>query len=197
MYLFKQIRVEKDTVLVGKAASEDLDHLARQGYEQVLDIMPAALRDKGLVRRVRAAGMKYRHIPVEECDLKTCHIEEERVMDFFRYLSAQKEAPIIINTDDEALGISLVMLAKVFWKGEPARELIRSIEALGISLKGRRDIKHFIRDFYEHYRRKMLPDTFRPGRGKTGFRPPGEGRPLPAGEGNKKATRCGGKKRGT
>lgn len=157
MYLFKQIRVEKDTVLVGKAGSEDLDHLARQGYLQVLDIMPTALKDKSLPRRVRAAGMKYRHIPVEDCDLESCRIEETRVMEFFRYLIALGETPVIINTDDEVLGISLIMLGKGFWRGHPPAEVIRSIESLGISLKGRRDIRRFLREFYNHYRKKLLP----------------------------------------
>lgn len=158
LYLFKQIRVEEHTVLVGKAGAEDLAGLARQGYKEVLDIMPKALKDKDLARRVKEAGMKYLHIPVEECDLKSCRIEEERVKDFFRYLAKRGETPIIVHTDDEVLGISLVMLADVFEKGEPSRTLIRSLETLGISLRGRRDIKRFIRDFYEHYR-KALPSN--------------------------------------
>jgi protein tyrosine phosphatase (PTP) superfamily phosphohydrolase (DUF442 family) len=156
MYLFKQIKVEKDAVLVGKAATEDLDNLTRQGYQEVLDIMPRALKDKGLARRVRSAGMIYRHIPVEDCNLESCHIEEEEVVRFFQYLMHHGQGPVIINTDDEVLGISLILLNKGFGEGRPQGEVIRSIEELGISLKGRKDIRRFIRDFYKHYQKKLI-----------------------------------------
>jgi hypothetical protein len=75
---------------------------------------------------------------------------------FFRYLVRHGQEPMIINTDDETLGISLVLLSGLFLEGKPCQEVIRSVEALGISLKGRKDIKRFIRDFYNHYQGKMI-----------------------------------------
>lgn len=156
MYLFKQVKVEKDTVLVGKSKPEDLINLFQQGYQKVLDIMPTALKDRGLARRVRSSGMSYHHIPVEACDLESCHIEDDRVLRFFRYMVRYGQGPIIINTDDETLGISLVMLTNLFLEGKPYQEVIRSIEILGFPLRGRKDIKRFIRDFYKHYKRKLI-----------------------------------------
>jgi hypothetical protein len=63
---------------------------------------------------------------------------------------------MIINTDDETLGISLVLLSGLFLEGKPYQEVIRSLEALGVSLRGRKDIKRFIREFYAHYKRKLI-----------------------------------------
>jgi protein tyrosine phosphatase (PTP) superfamily phosphohydrolase (DUF442 family) len=156
MYLLKQVKVEKDAVLVGKPKPEDLTNLRQQGYLKVLDIMPMALKDKGLARRIRSAGLSYLHIPVETCDLESCHIEDDWVARFFQYLVRHGQEPMIINTDDETLGISLVLLSGLFLEGKPYQEVIRSVEALGISLKGRKDIKRFIRDFYTHYKRKLI-----------------------------------------
>jgi hypothetical protein len=156
MYLFKQVKVEKDMILIGKPRPEDLVNLFQQGYQKVLDIMPLALKDKGLARRVRSTGMSYYHIPVESCDLESCHIEDDWVARFFQYLVRHGQDPMIINTDDETLGISLVMLSALFLEGKPYQEVIRSVEALGVSLKGRKDIKRFIRDFYKHYLGKLL-----------------------------------------
>jgi protein tyrosine phosphatase (PTP) superfamily phosphohydrolase (DUF442 family) len=156
MYLLKQVKVEKDAVLVGIPKPEDLTNLRQQGYLKVLDIMPKALKDQGLARRVRATGMSYLHIPVETCDLESCQIEDEWVARFFRYLVRHGREPMIINTDDETLGISLVLLSNLFLEGKPYQEVIRSVEALGISLKGRKDIKRFIRDFFAHYKRKLI-----------------------------------------
>ena len=156
MYLFKQVKVEKDMILVGKPKPEDIVNLRQQGYLKVLDIMPAALKDKGLARRVRLAGLSYYHIPVESCDLESCHLEDDWVVRFFRYLVRHGQEPMIINTDDETLGISLVILSGYFLEGKPYQEVIRSVEALGISLRGRKDIKRFIRDFYGHYRGQQI-----------------------------------------
>jgi len=156
MFLLKQVKVEKDAVLVGKPKPEDLISLRQQGYLKVLDIMPKALKDKGLARRARSAGLSYLHIPVEDCDLESCHIEDESVVRFFHYLVRQGPEPMIVNTDDGTLGISLVLLAGLFLEGKPYQEVIRSVEVLGISLRGRKDIKRFIRDFYGHYKRKLL-----------------------------------------
>lgn len=156
MYLFKQIKVEKDAIWIGRPKPEDLVGLSQQGYLNVLDIMPSALKDKGLARRSRATGMGYHHIPVEACDLESCHIEADWVARFFRFMNRCCQNPIIINTDDETLGISLVMLTGFFLKGKPYQEVFRAIEGLGISLRGRKDIKRFIRDFYKHYQGKQL-----------------------------------------
>jgi protein tyrosine phosphatase (PTP) superfamily phosphohydrolase (DUF442 family) len=156
MYLFKQVKVEKDMILIGKPKPEDLDNLIQQGYEKVLDIMPMALKEKGLARSVRSAGMSYHHIPVESCDLESCHLEDDWVVRFFRYLVRHGQEPMIINTDDETMGISLVTLSALFLEGKPYQEIIRSIEALGVSLKGRKDIKRFIREFYAHYKGKLI-----------------------------------------
>jgi protein tyrosine phosphatase (PTP) superfamily phosphohydrolase (DUF442 family) len=155
MYLLKQVKVEKDAVLVGKPKPEDLTNLRQQGYLKVLDIMPTALKDKELARRVRSVGMIYHHIPVESCDLESCRIEDDWVVRFFNYLVKHGQAPMIINTDDETLGISLVTLSGLFLEGRPYQEVIRSVEALGISLRGRKDIKRFIREFYAHYKGKL------------------------------------------
>lgn len=156
MYLFKQVKVEKDMILIGKPKPEDLDNLIQQGYQKVLDIMPLALKDKALARRVRSTGMSYHHIPVESCDLESCHLDDDWVVRFFRYLVRHGQEPMIINSDDETLGISLVMLSALFLEGQPYQEIIRSVEALGVSLKGRKDIKRFIRDFYKHYQGKKI-----------------------------------------
>jgi hypothetical protein len=156
MYLLKQVKVEKDAVLVGKPKPEDLASLRQQGYLKVLDIMPMALKDKRLAGRVRSAGLSYQHIPVETCDLESCHIEDEWVVRFFRYLVRHGQERMIINTDDETLGISLVLLSGLFLEGKPYQEVIRSLEALGISLRGRKDIKRFIREFYAHYKGKLI-----------------------------------------
>ncbi|MBI4766852.1 MAG: hypothetical protein HY787_20035 [Deltaproteobacteria bacterium] len=156
MYLLKQVKVEKDAVLVGKPKPEDLTNLRQQGYLKVLDIMPMALKDKRLAGRVRSAGLSYQHIPVETCDLESCHIEDEWVVRFFQYLVRHGQEPMIINTDDEILGISLVLLSGLFLEGKPYQEVIRSLEALGVSLRGRKDIKRFIREFYAHYKGKLI-----------------------------------------
>ena len=152
MYLFKQIKVEKDTILVGRPTEGDLANLFQQGYQKVLDIMPTALKDKGLARRVRASGMSYTHIPVEVCDLESCRIDEGWVVRFFRYLTRFCDSPMIINTDDETLGISLVVLSNLFLEGKPYQKVIEAIESLGFPLKGRKEIKGFLRDFYKHYK---------------------------------------------
>ncbi len=156
MYLLKQVKVEKDMILIGKPKPEDLTNLRQQGYQKVLDIMPLALKEKGLARQVRSAGLSYLHIPVESCDLESCHIEDDWVVRFFRYLVHHGQEPLIINTDDETLGISLVMLSGSLLEGKPYQEVIRSVEALGFSLRGRKDIRRFIRDFYSHYKRKLI-----------------------------------------
>ena len=156
MYLFKQIKVEKDAIWVGRPKEDDLDSLFQQGYDNILDIMPVALKDKGLARRAKAAGMRYHRIPVEDCDLESCHIEEDWVVRFFRFMNRCCQGSIIINTDDETLGISLVVLTSFFLKGKPVREVFRAIEELGIALRGRKDIKRFIKDFYKHYQGKQI-----------------------------------------
>jgi len=156
MYLFKQVKVEKDTILIGRPKTEDLDNLSRQGYQRVLDIMPKALKDKGLARRVKAAGMNYTHIPVEVCNEESCKIEEEWVARFFRFITRSNQAPLIINTDDETLGVSLVILSNLFLEGKSYQKIIQAIELLGLSLKGRKEIKRFIRNFYDHYQGKQI-----------------------------------------
>ena len=156
MYLLKQVKVEKDTILIGRPKTEDLDNLSRQGYQRVLDIMPKALKDKGLARRVKAAGMNYTHIPVEVCNEESCKIEEEWVARFFRFITRSNQAPLIINTDDETLGVSLVILSNLFLEGKSYQKIIQAIELLGLSLKGRKEIKRFIRNFYEHYQGKQI-----------------------------------------
>jgi len=143
-------------ILIGKPKPEGLANLRQQGYQKVLDIMPAALKDKGLARRVRSAGLSYLHIPVESCDLESCHLEDDWVVRFFKYLVRHGQEPMIINTDDETLGISLVLLSGLFLEGKPYQEVFRSVKTLGISLRGRKDIKRFIRDFYTHYKRKRI-----------------------------------------
>jgi hypothetical protein len=152
MYLLKHIKLDKDSILIGRPKAEDLAHLAGQGYKLVLDIMPEALKDKGLARRVRAAGMRYSHIPVESCDLSSCRIDEPWVVKFSRFINTSDQYPFIINTDDEALGLSLMVMARLFLVGTPARGVIQAIEKLGLSLKGRKDIKRFINEYYRHYR---------------------------------------------
>ena len=156
MYLLKQVKVEKDTILVGRPKSEDLENLSRQGYERVLDIMPKALKDKGLARRVKTVGMHYTHIPVEVCNEDSCKIEEAWVVRFFRFINRSNQSPMIINTDDETLGISLVILSNLILEGQSYQQIIKAIEILGISLKGRKEVKRFIRDFYDHYQRKQI-----------------------------------------
>jgi hypothetical protein len=155
MYLFKQVKVEKDTILVGRPTEGDLVNLFQQGYQKALDIMPAALKDKGLARRVRAAGMSYTHIPVEVCDLESCKIDEDWVVRFFRHMTRFSQSPMIINTDDETLGISLVVLSSMFLDGKPYQRVIEAVESLGFPLKGRKEIKRFIRDFYTHYKNQL------------------------------------------
>ena len=152
MYFFKQVKLEKDAILLGRPRPEDLVQLSKQGYKMVLDIMPAALLDKELARKVRRAGMRYSHIPVEECDLEACRIDDGHVFNFSKFVTRCCHGPFIINTDDEALGLSLILLANGFLGGEPATAVINKIETLGFSLKSRKDIKRFIRDFYRHYR---------------------------------------------
>lgn len=154
MYLYKQVKVEKDTILVGRPGEGDLANLAYQGYRQVLDIMPTPLKEKGLARLVRAAGMGYTHIPVEACDLESCHLEEDSVVRFFRYMIRHGQSPMVINTDDEVLGISLVVLSNLFMEGHPYQKIIRTIEELGFPLRGRKDLKRFIREFSEQYKGK-------------------------------------------
>ena len=151
MFLFKQIKIEKDTVLVGRPSSEDLIFLSQQGYELVLDIMPSALKDKRLARQVRNVGMRYHHIPVEVCDQESCYLKDEWVSQFFRFM-VRAQGPVIINTDDESLGISMVVLSNHFSAGKPFSDVFRAIESLGFSLKGRKDIKKFIKDYYRHDR---------------------------------------------
>ena len=159
MYLLKHIKLDKDSILIGRPQPEDLAGLTAQGYRLILDIMPEALRDKGLARQVRAAGMKYTAIPVESCNLSTCSIDEPWVVKFSRFVNTSNQYPFILNTDDEALGLSLMVMAKLFLLDTPAPEVIRFIEKLGQSLKGRKDIKRFISEYYRHYppARKRLP----------------------------------------
>jgi protein tyrosine phosphatase (PTP) superfamily phosphohydrolase (DUF442 family) len=156
MYLLKQVKVEKDTIMVGRPKSEDLENLFRQGYQRVLDIMPKALKEKGLARRVKAAGMAYTHIPVEVCDEERCTIAEEWVVRFSRFINRHDQIPMILNTDDETLGVSLVVLSNLMTKGESLPRIIKAIEALGLSLKGRREVKQFIKRYYDHHRSKQV-----------------------------------------
>jgi hypothetical protein len=155
MYLFKQVKVEKDTILVGRPLEGDLANLFQQGYQKVLDIMPTALKDKGLVRLVRSVGMSYTHIPVEVCDLESCKIDEDWVVRFSRYMTRFSQSPLIINTDDETLGISLVVLSNLFPDGKPYQHVFQTVESLGFPLKGRKEIKRFIREFYTHYKNQL------------------------------------------
>jgi protein tyrosine phosphatase (PTP) superfamily phosphohydrolase (DUF442 family) len=156
MYLLKQVKVEKDTIMVGRPKSEDLENLSREGYQRVLDIMPKALKDKGLARRVKAAGMAYTHIPVEICDEENCTIDEAWVVRFARFINLHDEIPMIINTDDETLGVSLVVLSNLMTKGQSLPNILKAIEALGMSLKGRREIKRFLKTYYDHHQRKAI-----------------------------------------
>jgi protein tyrosine phosphatase (PTP) superfamily phosphohydrolase (DUF442 family) len=150
MYLLKQVKVEKDTIMVGRPKTEDLENLSRQGYQRVVDIMPKVLKDKGLARKVRAVGMDYSHIPVEVCREESCEIAEEWVLRFFKFINRHGQLPMIINTDDETLGISLVVLSNLIPEGKSYPEIIKAIEVLGISLKGRKEIKRFVRQFHDH-----------------------------------------------
>ena len=138
MYLFKQVKVEKDAIWVGRPKADDLAGLFQQGYDHILDIMPEALRDKGLARRARAAGMRYHRIPVEDCDLESCHIEEDWVVRFFRFMNRCCQGSIIINTDDETLGISLVVLTSFFLKGKPVSRGTTGYRRIGDCLKGQK-----------------------------------------------------------
>jgi protein tyrosine phosphatase (PTP) superfamily phosphohydrolase (DUF442 family) len=156
MYLLKQVKVEKDTILVGRPKTEDLENLSRQGYLRVVDIMPKALKDKGLARQVRTAGMDYSHIPVEICNEESCAIDENWVLRFSKFINRYDQVPMIINTDDESLGVSLVVLSNLILEGRSFPEIIEAIEALGISLRGRKEIRRFIRQFFDHYRRKQI-----------------------------------------
>ena len=156
MYLLKQVKVEKDTIMVGRPKNEDLENLYRQGYQRVVDIMPKALRDKGLARKVRAAGMEYSPIPVEVCNEDSCEIDEGWVLRFSKFINRNDQVPMIINTDDETLGISLVVLSNLIPEGRSFSDIIKAIQSLGISLKGRKELKRFIRAFYDHQRRKQI-----------------------------------------
>jgi protein tyrosine phosphatase (PTP) superfamily phosphohydrolase (DUF442 family) len=156
MYYFKQVKLEKDALMLGQPQERDLEVLSRQGYRLVLDIMPQALRDRSLARKARKAGMRYVQIPVEECDLESCRMDEDRVVKFSRFVNQCCHGPFVINTDDEKLGIGLMVLANGFLRGETASQVVKKIESLGFALKGRKDIKRFIRDFYRHYKTKAL-----------------------------------------
>jgi protein tyrosine phosphatase (PTP) superfamily phosphohydrolase (DUF442 family) len=156
MYLLKQVKVEKDTIMVGRPKAEDLENLFRQGYQRVVDIMPKALKDKGLARKVKSVGMEYNHIPVEVCEEESCRIDENWVQRFSKFINRYDLVPMIINTDDETLGISLVVLSNLIRDGKSLPEIIKAIEGLGISLKGRREIKRFIRTYYSHHLQKQI-----------------------------------------
>jgi protein tyrosine phosphatase (PTP) superfamily phosphohydrolase (DUF442 family) len=156
MYLLKQVKVEKDTIMVGRPKDEDLENLSRQGYQRVLDIMPKALEDKGLARKVKSAGMEYDHIPVEVCEEESCRIDENWVLRFSKFINRYDQVPMIINTDDETLGISLVVLSNLIREGKSLPEIIKAIEGLGISLKGRKEIRQFMKTFYNHHPQKQI-----------------------------------------
>jgi protein tyrosine phosphatase (PTP) superfamily phosphohydrolase (DUF442 family) len=157
MYLLKQVKVEKDTIMVGRPKAEDLENLSRQGYQRVVDIMPKALKDKGLARKVKSAGMEYNHIPVEVCGVESCRIDENWVLRFSKFINRYDQVPMIINTDDETLGVSLVVLSNLIRDGKSLPEIIRAIESLGISLKGRKEVRQFMRTFYNHHPQKQIP----------------------------------------
>jgi hypothetical protein len=63
--------------------------------------------------------------------------------------------PMVINTDDETLGITLVVLSSMFPEGKPYSQVFQAVERLGFSLKGRKEIKRFVRDFYGHYKKQL------------------------------------------
>ena len=94
MYLLKHIKLDKDSILIGRPKEEEWTSLAQQGYRMVLDILPAELRDKGLAKRVKAAGMKYTPIPVESCDLASCRIDEPWVVKFSRFIRDSDQYPL-------------------------------------------------------------------------------------------------------
>jgi hypothetical protein len=48
-----------------------------------------------------------------------------------------------------------VVLSNMFPEGKPSQKVIEAIESLGFSLKGRKEIKRFIRDFYTHYKKQL------------------------------------------
>jgi hypothetical protein len=153
MYLLKHIKLDKDSILIGRPREEEWTSLTGQGYRMVLDILPSELRDKELAKRVRAAGLKYTAIPVESCDLASCQIDEPWVVKFSRFIRRSDQYPFILYTDDETLGLSLVVLANLFPTGASAGDVIRAVEKLNRPLKGRPDIKRFLNEFYRHYRR--------------------------------------------
>ena len=157
MYLLKHIKLDKDSILVGRPKEEEWASLAGQGYRLVLDILPPELREKGLAKRVKAAGMQYKPFPVESCDLSSCQIDEPWVVKFSRFILSSDQYPFILYTDDETLGLSLVVLAKLFPTGASAGDVIRAVEKLSRPLKGRPDIKRFIAEFYRHYRQPNGP----------------------------------------
>ena len=156
MYLLKHIKLDKDSILVGRPREEEWASLADQGYRMVLDILPPELRDKSLAKRVKAAGMDYTPIPVESCDLASCKIDEPWVVKFSRFILTSNQYPFILYTDDETLGLSLVVLANLFPEGASARDVVMAVEELGRPLKGRPDIKRFVNDFYRHYRQPKV-----------------------------------------
>jgi len=153
MYFLKHIKLDKDSILIGRPREEEWTSLAHQGYRMVLDILPPELRDKGLAKRVKAAGMKYTPIPVESCDLASCQIDEPWVVKFSRFIRGSDQYPFILYTDDETLGLSLVVLANLFPTGASAGDVIRAVEKLDRPLKGRPDIKRFLNEYYRHYRK--------------------------------------------
>jgi hypothetical protein len=101
---------------------------------------------------VKAAGMKYTPIPVESCDLASCQIDEPWVVKFSRFIRGSDQYPFILYTDDETLGLSLVVLANLFPTGASAGDVIQAVEKLDRPLKGRPDIKRFLTEYYRHYR---------------------------------------------
>jgi protein tyrosine phosphatase (PTP) superfamily phosphohydrolase (DUF442 family) len=152
VYLLKHIKLDKDSILVGRPREEEWASLADQGYRMVLDILPPELRDKALAKRVKAAGMNYTFIPVESCDLASCKIDEPWVVKFSRFILSSNQYPFILYTDDETLGLSLVVLANLFPEGASARDVVLAVEELGRPLKGRPDIKRFINEYFRHFR---------------------------------------------
>ncbi len=148
MGVYKEIRFDGHTVLVGFPRETDLEKLKKMGYEVIIDIEAREREGSLLARWAQEHGLRYIPIRIGECDFTQCEIDDERVIEWFRLTDELRE-PYILSTHDETLGVLLVIIHQALHQGHDHQWIKKRFESLGYSL--RPDLEGFFRKFWAHY----------------------------------------------
>ncbi|WP_456431576.1 hypothetical protein [Thermosulfuriphilus sp.] len=145
MGIYKEIRFDGHTVLVGFPQEKDLEKLKAMGYQVIVDIEPGP---KPLAQWAERHDLKYIPLEIGQCDFSKCDLNDQRILDWLNFTDQLKE-PYILSTHDEALGVLLVIIHQALCQGHGRFWIEDRFQSLGYGL--RPDLRRFLEDFWAHY----------------------------------------------